>query len=74
MSAANPQLAEWRAKVIDGTVTVEELALAIAALREDRRASAPKPKEPKTPRKGKKSPTAAPAQQVDLEDLINQQL
>ena len=74
MPPLDSRFAEWRQKCVDLTITVEEYREAIAALREGRAAAAPKPKPPKAPRKGKKSPTAAPAAQVDLEDLINQQL
>jgi hypothetical protein len=62
------QLSEWRTKVDNGTITVEELTAAIAVLREGRRGAEPKPKEPK-PKRGAKAP-----HQVDLEELINQQL
>lgn len=71
--ASLEQLALWRAKCQDLTITVEEYKEAIAALREGRMEAAPKVKPPKVPR-GKKKPTAAPSTQVDLEDLINQQL
>lgn len=70
---ADLRFAEWRAKCLDLTITVEEYREAIAALREGRLAAAPKPKPPKAPKKGKKPPTA-PLGQMDLEDLINQQL
>jgi hypothetical protein len=66
------QVEKWRAACADRSITREEYALAIAYLREGRLNSAPKPKPPKAPRKGKKSPTKPPASQVDLEDLINQ--
>lgn len=71
---ADARFAEWRQKCVDLSITVEEYREAIAALREGRMAAAPKPKPPKAPRKGKKPPTNAPMQQVDLEELINQQL
>lgn len=32
----NAQIAVWRSKALDGTLTAEEMKLAIAALREDR--------------------------------------
>jgi hypothetical protein len=65
MPASREDVARWRAACADGSITVEEYARAIAAMREDRYASRPQPK-PKKPRKGSKA-AAAPAALLDEE-------
>lgn len=45
------RIAAWRAKAADNTITIEEMKEAIVALRQSRFEAAPKPKEPKAPKK-----------------------
>lgn len=57
MSVDPAQLAAWRAKCADGSITQDEYRQAIAHLREDRYRARPQPKAPK-PRKSRKKATS----------------
>lgn len=70
----NEQLQEWRAKAAAGTLTIEEMKLAIAAIRKERAQieSTPKPKSraagaTSTPRAKKQRP-----EDIDSNDLLKE--
>jgi len=62
MDVSREQVVAWRTACADGSITPDEYARAIAAMREDRYAARPQPKVAK-PRKARKAKAgdAAPA-------------
>lgn len=70
----NEQVQEWRVKAANGTITIEEMKLAIAAIRKERAQieSTPKPKAraagaTSTPRARKQKP-----EDVNSDDLLKE--
>ena len=64
----NEKIQEWRRKCADGTITLEEMREAIAAIRKERVNA----QETSTKSKAKKADAKAKAQPINSDDLLGE--
>ena len=64
----NEKIQEWRRKCTDGTITLEEMREAIAAIRKERVNA----QETSTKSKAKKADAKAKAQPINSDDLLGE--